>query len=375
MRQRNICPENGRIYKEETRNSHTYKSSAIGLALSVALLFCVVGGFEVGTLSVAAESGPDLSDTLRYALATCAEEVDLSAFGVSAGELGGVLAEVLQDAPELFHVDGRFSYTYGANGRVLSVRPVYTMQGDDLTHARSLYLQAVEGYLREMDEVRGSAVWSEAEVVLYLHDALAERCAYDEEGVSAGGGRSNAYELFRDGRGICQAYALAFIALCRGAGIEADFVCSPVMDHAWNHVRVNGKWYHVDVTHDDPAPSVGEDGAVYHHRWLRSDAGMDALGYRGYACAQEHACDDTRFEEDKAGVLSGYSAPVHYSPVGWVGEGADRLPVPLFEMGGSIAGDLDGDGLVGVADLVLCRQFFEDREAWADALRRRILNG
>jgi hypothetical protein len=211
---------------------------------------------------------------------------------------------------------------------------------------------------------------------------LAERCAYDEEGVLAGGGRANAYELLRDGRGICQAYALAFMALCRGAGLEADFVCSPDMDHAWNHVRVDGMWYHVDVTHDDPVPSAEEEGAVYHHRWLRSDAGMDTLGYHGYTCAQEHTCADTRYEQGGAGALSSFSAPVRYTPVGWAVESLDRLPA-LFSVTGNpsagvirhAAGDLDGDGQVGVADLVLCRQFFGDREVWADALRRSILNG
>lgn len=373
------------LYKEDNRALSVIlraKNSAIGLALSVALFFRMAVPLYGGAFVVAAESGTTLPDTLRYAMASCEGEVDLSAFEVTAEALGGVLAEVLQDAPELFHVDGRFSYTYGENGRVLTVRPIYTMVGEELARARMLYLQAVEGYLRALDEARGDAVWREAEVVLFLHDALAERCAYDEEGVLAGGGRANAYELLRDGRGICQAYALAFMALCRGAGLEADFVCSPDMDHAWNHVRVDGMWYHVDVTHDDPVPSAEEEGAVYHHRWLRSDAGMDTLGYHGYTCAQEHTCADTRYEQGGAGALSSFSAPVRYTPVGWAVESLDRLPA-LFSVTGNpsagvirhAAGDLDGDGQVGVADLVLCRQFFGDREVWADALRRSILNG
>lgn len=362
------------IYKEENHGFHAVKNRAIGLALSVALFFYVLVPPYGGVVSVAAVGTEgSLSDILRYAMAACEAEVDVSAFGIKATELGGVLAEVLQDAPELFHVDGRFSYTYGADGRVLAVCPTYTMVGVELAVARRLYLQTVERYLDCMNEARGDAAWSEAEVVLYLHDALAERCSYDEEGALAGGGRANAYELFRDGMGICQAYALAFMALCRAAGIEADFVCSPEMDHAWNHVRVDGAWYHVDVTHDDPVPSLGEAEPVYHHRWLRSDAGMDALGYRGYQCTQGHACVDTRYEVGESGVLSRYSTPVRYSPLGWVGEGSDRLPVLLLAPD-SVAGDLDGDGQVGVSDLVLCKQYFQDRGLWTSALRREILN-
>ena len=370
------------IYKEEIRVTQAYKISVIGLALSVALVFCF-GAFGGGAMvAVSAESGVDLRESLRYAMAACEDEVDLSSFVVTVEALGGVLAEVLEDAPELFHVGGRFSYTYGGDGRVLTVRPAYTMRGEELVEARRLYLRAVEGYLRDMNEAREDAAWSEAEVVLFLHDTLAERCVYDEDGAATGGGRASAFELFRDGRGICQAYALAFMALCRAAGLEADFVCSPEMDHAWNHVRVDGVWYHVDVTHDDPVPSAESEGAVYHYRWLRSDAGMEALGYRGYTCAQGHACTDTRYEQGGAGALSAIDAPVHYTPVGWVAEGdGAELPTvfsvtsdPAVGVTSFAAGDFDGDAQVSVADLVLCRQFFGDRESWTNALRENIVN-
>jgi len=374
-----------RIYNERKNYLHSVRNSAIGLAVSVALFFSAASPLYRGEVLVTAavDSAENLCDTLRYAMAACEDEVDLSSFGITAEALGEVLAEVLQDTPELFHLDGRFSYTYGSDGRVLCVRPVYTMVGEELARARALYLREVEGYLRALDGARGDTAWSEAEVVLFLHDALAERCAYDEAGALIGGGRANAYELFRDGRGICQAYALAFTALCRAAGIETDFVCSPEMDHAWNHVRVDGAWYHVDVTHDDPVPSAGEEGAVYHHRWLRSDAGMDALGYRGYACAREHACTDTRYEQGGAGLLASVHTPVRYTTVGWAAEEDGRGLPTLFSVTGTpsagvirrAAGDLDGDGQVGVADLVLCRQFFGDRKTWSDALRRSILNG
>ena len=374
-----------RIYNERKNCFHSVRNSAIGLAVSVALFFSAAAPLcRGGVLATAADSAEKLCDTLCYAMAACEDEVELSSFNITAEAIGEVLAEVLQNTPELFHVDGRFSYTYGSDGRVLSVRPVYTMTGEALARARALYLREVEGYLRALDGARGYAAWSEAEVVLFLHDALAERCAYDEAGALGGGGRANAYELFRDGRGICQAYALAFMALCRAAGIEADFVCSPEMDHAWNHVRVDGAWYHVDVTHDDPVPSAGEEGAVYHHRWLRSDGGMDALGYRGYACARGHACIDTRYEQGGAGALSSVATPVRYTSVGWVAEGdgyGHGLPT-LFLVAGTpsagvtcrAAGDLDGDGQVSVADLVLCKQYFQDRGLWACALRREILN-
>ena len=31
------------------------------------------------------------------------------------------------------------------------------------------------------------------------------------------------------------------------------------IDHAWNLVELDGKWYHLDATWDDPMPDQGED--------------------------------------------------------------------------------------------------------------------
>ncbi len=34
-------------------------------------------------------------------------------------------------------------------------------------------------------------------------------------------------------------------------------------DHAWNIVKVNGKWYNIDLTWDDPVSSDGKAMLVY----------------------------------------------------------------------------------------------------------------
>ena len=115
---------------------------------------------------------------------------------------------------------------------------------------------------------------------------------------------------------------------------------------------------------------------------------MDALGYRGYACAQGHACVDTRYERGGAGALASVDTPVRYTTVGWVAEwGGSEWPMffsvtgsPLVGVTHYAVGDLDGDGQVGVTDLVLCLRFFGDRREWVDAVRygivsRRLLNG
>ncbi len=66
---------------------------------------------------------------------------------------------------------------------------------------------------------------------------------------------------------VCQGYAESFEMMCEMAGLEATFVGGTATNsagltesHGWNQVKIDGKWYNVDVTWDDPA-GPGKDPA------------------------------------------------------------------------------------------------------------------
>ncbi len=314
-------------------------------------------------------------------LLACEAVIDLSEYALPTAELGRLYANLLHSHPELFHVALRLSYTsrevVAGGGRirlVTEVYPSYTLTGEALTAARTLYRDTVAALLAEMDAALGDRPHTEAQTVLYLHDLLADRYAYDTR---ATGANADAHSFFRDGVGICQAYALAFIALARGAGLEADFVSSDAMDHAWNHVRVDGVWYHVDVTRDDPIPATEGREEVNHTRLLRSDEGMNSLGYHGYTCAAGHTCTDTRFEPEGQAVLAGFhDALVPFGEI-WAGSDGDGAPVAVAVKREGVlvgqAGDMDGDGEVTPADLLSVYDPLYP-EAWRGWLRERLVN-
>lgn len=94
---------------------------------------------------------------------------------------------------------------------------------------------------------------------LALHDALVRLGDYDETVYDSGTGLSdntNPYGLLVEGYGICLAYAASFQLLMDLAGVECITVVgassSSTSDHAWNMVRLEGEWYCVDPTWDDP---------------------------------------------------------------------------------------------------------------------------
>jgi transglutaminase/protease-like cytokinesis protein 3 len=59
----------------------------------------------------------------------------------------------------------------------------------------------------------------------------------------------DAYVGFTTGQGQCMTYAMMFDEMCNTVGIECEYITGTAGGyHAWNKVKLNGKWYWVDVT-------------------------------------------------------------------------------------------------------------------------------
>ncbi len=110
---------------------------------------------------------------------------------------------------------------------------------------------------------------------LALHDWLVDNCGYDltaRYSLSATGraDNKNPYGLLVEGYGVCLGYATSFQLLMDLAGVECITVVGASVnssrDHAWNMVKLEGEWYCVDLTWDDPVFSV--DPAFYLPSWL-----------------------------------------------------------------------------------------------------------
>lgn len=70
------------------------------------------------------------------------------------------------------------------------------------------------------------------------------------------------YGLFMNGKGVCQAYSEATKLLLNMVGIECEIVegTANSENHEWNLVKLDGDYYMLDVTWDDPYPD--EKGKV-----------------------------------------------------------------------------------------------------------------
>lgn len=103
-----------------------------------------------------------------------------------------------------------------------------------------------------------------------LHDWLIRSCTYDKGALRAikqpGEHASDPYGALIDGQAICMGYTTAFKLFMEMIGIPCGIIHSTDAEgdeHAWNIVQLDGSWYYVDTTWDDPVPDKN-DGYVKH---------------------------------------------------------------------------------------------------------------
>lgn len=87
-------------------------------------------------------------------------------------------------------------------------------------------------------------------------------------------------------RGVCADYAFANDALLGRVGIKSFYITSDYGEgHAWNIVQLDGQYYHVDCTWDDP---IG--GSLRYMYFLISDAQMNVNRYYPWETSKYPAC-------------------------------------------------------------------------------------
>jgi len=232
---------------------------------------------------------PDIEAAILEGYRTLAPEIELSSFGMTKDEVNSAVAAIRFSSPEFFYVGNSYVINYTSGDLVRSVAPTYTHDLDEIAQMQVEYEAALDAI------VAGVPDGSEFDKILYLHDYFVQNYTYDHTLTIR-----DAYTFFTQKTGVCQAYMLALIAAAERVGIESLPVTSEVMAHAWNLVRIDGAWYHIDVTWDD---SMTLPSHVSYTYFLRSDRGMinadaareESARHRDWSA--EQAAADERYED------------------------------------------------------------------------------
>ncbi len=211
----------------------------------------------------------------------------ISRSSYSAEDMAAAVTRVYREDPALVPKEPLASVNmYSGMGaqRLYEISINYGMTLEELD-ARTAQLQAVDAFA-ELD----TSGMSEAELAYAACEYLMEHCTVSEDK-----SENTAYAALVGGRANSEGTALAYIVLCRELGVDCRIVYGQEdwIEHCWNIVRIDGSYYHVDITAaiENGAEAgflMNDEMAWGHYRW-------DVSSYP--KCSGELRCSDLLFDE------------------------------------------------------------------------------
>ena len=201
---------------------------------------------------------------------------------ISVEELTVVYDAYRRDHTEHFWMGNQYSYTINPETNVvIEMQPVYVMTAEELNAAKAKFNNAISNIISKMN-----SSLSDYEKEKYLHDALASKVTYVE-----GDNAHNAYGALVEGEAVCEGYAEALQCLLQAAGLQSIIVLGSSVNpatnteegHAWNMVRIDGEYYHTDLTWND------QESAIFYAYFNQDDATIKL----------DHTIQETVFELPK----------------------------------------------------------------------------
>ena len=163
-------------------------------------------------------------------------------------ELSDVFFMVRLDNPEIFY-STTFKYKFYQDSGNAEMIPEYMFEKSKIQDHQKAMKSRVEKLARPAMKM------SEQEKLLYIHDFICQNVYYDKLK------KAYSHEIIGplgQGVGVCEGIAKSVKILCDALGIWCIIALSEANPeqgikyrHAWNVVRVNGKYYHLDATFDN----------------------------------------------------------------------------------------------------------------------------
>lgn len=250
-----------------------------------------------------------LSSTAEGSVYTSAEHADIysaeqliAAVRNAADNLCNEIAVTIHNFDETtYNIDILYNYDYILNGRgtvtgstaVINYSITYSSNfklrraySDNSLFAK-LNTEEMYAY-RQIEKITQDitkGLSTDYEKELAIHDYIIGTYRYYDtdnvENIPIRGHKAAA--LVIDGEGVCEAYSELFYLMGKMAGLDVGFATGTLngVSHMWNTIRLDGEYYHVDCTGDDPCPD--EEGR---HRYNYFNITTDRL-------LEDHTFDNT----------------------------------------------------------------------------------
>lgn len=178
---------------------------------------------------------------------------------MSAEELSDVYEALLYDNPDIMCYDKDSSII--TDGNHCYFEPKYIMGVEEFKFKKA-EIESMADSIVAMCRKKSDQFERE----LFIHDYIIKNCRYKLGGMESG----MVYTCLIEGYSSCEGYAKATKYLLERAGIEAYTVVGDSVNsknvqayHMWNIVKINGRYYYLDTTWDDPNLQTDEISYVY----------------------------------------------------------------------------------------------------------------
>jgi uncharacterized protein YjdB len=195
-------------------------------------------------------------------------EIDISSFGILKSDDRSIFSYIKEILPEYFHAEITNASYYSSSGKYAVLKVTYHLTAEEHEEALVVWDETVDEMVADLV---GNSSLTDVQKALLIHDRIAVHCEYDYERLNNGTMPKISYTtggVLVYGTAVCQGYAEAYRYLLDLVGIESYICTSDALFHAWNIVKLDGDYYYVDVTWDDPV--WDRSGRVMHTNFLCS---------------------------------------------------------------------------------------------------------
>ena len=182
---------------------------------------------------------------------------------ISYEQADRVFEALLNDNPDLFFVGRRCSVSTKGSKTTFSVE--YTVEKSEYPEMKKQIDGICETVMASFTDI--SDEW---QTELEIHDYIIDNCEYQLD--NGNGEQSTVYGALVEGKAACEGYSKAAKLLLDKAGIFSAVVSGmaenesgEVSPHMWNAVKIDGNYYYLDCTWDDPVSDDGSDSKTYFH--------------------------------------------------------------------------------------------------------------
>lgn len=207
-------------------------------------------------------------------------EIDVSSFGLTPQEAMDKYLDVIANNPDLYYVNNHVECKYDkSTGKCMSVVCSYNAAAAPDKRA------AFDTEIVNMISGSGTTAYDKVKSV---HDYIVTNYEYDQSATSL-----TAYDMYASKKGVCTGYTGIFKAAMGRLGIPCETAISNDMQHEWAVVQIDGNWYNVDLTWDDP---IGGGSNITYANFLKSDKMMGISGHFNWNTPSKVMCTDTKYD-------------------------------------------------------------------------------